>query len=514
MVRGPHGRRAFCFLGNGAGAMKKVLTGVAMAVALAGAGQAQDAALADVGLQARMDALSSDTAAVHGFELGLLGALRSIERTLQTRYEYGMGDGLRTMPVLRLELGPRNPNPKAPTAQTLSDIMRNVLGDLETARGYLNQAAETDAITPFRLTVQDIWFDVNANGSRDAGEDVIDALGPILLGPWVMREMGRNGALEEPITVRFDAADHAWLTAYTHMLSGIGNLFLAFDPAPVLQDMTDKRAMLSDAPQIENTFDSVALNAEIDALRRQVVSLQARMDLLRAREDVLSQKARDLRSAEPRDEGALKAANQDLRQLRAEKIRPLRTEIRSLRADIAATRAKLAPSEGGARFEGFRTDIDAFYVLLAALRQQPDAERIAATRAHWLSMIAHNKVFWAALSQETDNVEEWVPNPQQTSALELRVDEDMAQGWQDILEDAENLLEGRLLLPHPLLPAGTGISLKAYADNPGPLDVLDWVHGIGAYGYAAKGPMISAQRWRAFQRLTGGNAGGFALFFN
>ena len=129
-------------------------------------------------------------------------------------------------------------------------------------------------------------------------------------------------------------------------------------------------------------------------------------------------------------------------------------------------------------------------------------------------MIAQNKVFWAALAQETDNDREWIPNPQQTSALPLRVDGDMAAGWQAILKDAEDLLEGRLLLPHPLLPSDIGINLKAFAEDPAPLDLLNWVHGIGAYPYAAKGPLITRQRWLAFQRLTRGNAAGFALFFN
>ena len=33
-------------------------------------------------------------------------------------------------------------------------------------------------------------------------------------------------------TIRFDTADAAWLAAYTHLLAGVSELALAFDPTP------------------------------------------------------------------------------------------------------------------------------------------------------------------------------------------------------------------------------------------------------------------------------------------
>ncbi|MFN3210347.1 MAG: hypothetical protein ACE369_15340 [Roseovarius sp.] len=163
---------------------------------------------------------------------------------------------------------------------------------------------------------------------------------------------------------------------------------------------------------------------------------------------------------------------------------------------------------------GRMASIDALYVLLSALEQQPDPARIRAAHADWLAMIAHNRTFWDRLAQETDDDREWIPNATQTSALGVEIPPRVAEGWQKILSDAEAVLEGRLLLPHPLLPSGHGINVASYVADPAPLDPIDWVHGIGATPYTARGPRITAQSWQAFQRLTGGNAGGFALFLN
>jgi len=90
----------------------------------------------------------------------------------------------------------------------------------------------------------------------------------------------------------------------------------------------------------------------------------------------------------------------------------------------------------------------------------------------------------------------------------------MAETWQSILTEGEALLEGKLLIPHPLLPQGYGISLKLFAENPAPLELVGTVHGRSLYPFAAKGPTLSDINSSRFSRLTGGNAGGFALWFN
>ena len=492
--------------------IRSILSGV-LAIGLGSVVLAQEGAapLAEVGLQPRITALS-ENAAGQEFELGLLMSLRAVEKTLQTRYLYGLGDRLGNLPVLRIDLGQRNPASLKAGPEVLAGTVRTMLSDLENARALLD-AAEQGSITPFELTLQDIWFDVNRNGARETGEDAMEALAPLLLGRRALRDMEESALLETPLTVRFDQADHAWLTAYTHMLSGVGSLFLAFDPTPILKDLEEGRARLAQAPIIPNTFDPELLKAGIEALNIEKARLDAALKPLEVRERELSDQMRTLRNAKPRDDAAIETLNLEIRRIREEDTGPLRAQTRAIRAEINAAQAKLRGPQPNL-FSEFSNDIDAIYVIIAALRQQPDPARITAARDHWLSMIAHNKAFWAALEQETDNEREWIPNSRQTSAIPVVVDAPLIASWQGILEDAESVLEGRLLLPHPLLLAGTGVSLKAYAANPSPINLIDWIHGIGAYKYAARGPMITRQRWLSFQRLTRGNAGGFALFFN
>ena len=87
--------------------------------------------------------------------------------------------------------------------------------------------------------------------------------------------------------------------------------------------------------------------------------------------------------------------------------------------------------------------------MIKALDSEPDPARIARARDHWLNMLAQNRIFWDALERETDNDREWIANPSQTSALGITLDEGTIQAWKNVLDDAQAVLEGRLLAPHP-----------------------------------------------------------------
>lgn len=161
-----------------------------------------------------------------------------------------------------------------------------------------------------------------------------------------------------------------------------------------------------------------------------------------------------------------------------------------------------------------RAIAETVYVVISALKQNPDPDRIRSANDHISEMIAYDRIFWARLAEETDNDREWFPNATQESALPMTIPPHVIEGWQNILIDVEAVVEGKLLIPHPLLPEGYGISLPSYVDNPAPLDLVGWISAIDLYPYAAKGPLTTMQNWRAFQRLTFGNAGTFALFLN
>ncbi len=505
---------------------------VAPIVALALSAQlctAQVVALKSESLQVRIDRLEqSDTENL--FELGTMQVLRAVETSLQTRYEYGLGQEKSRMPMLRLPLpGGYNPAPKAPSPETLSNVVRAFLSDLEVARATLEKAdAQSEA--GFPLPLAGVWLDANSNGTREAGEGALELLGAVVLGRRGMRDFEKSELALNPPTVDFDKSDLAWLTAYTHMLSGVGNAYLAFDPTDVWANLAAQKAALKDAPQIENYFDQEALKAELARLEPMSKALNDEVEALRAEQKPINTRNRDIKAemrkpetkADPEKLAALKAEQTAL----TDKLKPLRDAQnkasrakRAMAAEIRALKAKTDESQlsqirSARNARQFSEIIDRIYVVLTALAQQPDKAHVTAAYAHWQQMIAHNRTFWTRVEAETDNGREWVPNPQQTAALPITIDPEVARTWQNILADAEAVLEGKLLIPHSLLPAGYGINLKSYVENPTPLELAASIQGIAFYEHVARGPTMSSFYWSRLARLTGGNAGNFALFFN
>ena len=164
--------------------------------------------------------------------------------------------------------------------------------------------------------------------------------------------------------------------------------------------------------------------------------------------------------------------------------------------------------------------IDTLAAVLLTLRGVPDAERTRAAHAHFKNMIAENRAFWSAVMDETDNVREWLPNPDQTSAFGVEVSAEMADGWQAVLGEIEQLLEGETLVPYWRFDngfeaeAGIGVNVAKFLQNPGDLDIILWLHGAGAVPYLEEGRLAQMQAWDRFARMTAGDGLMFAAWFN
>ncbi len=162
----------------------------------------------------------------------------------------------------------------------------------------------------------------------------------------------------------------------------------------------------------------------------------------------------------------------------------------------------------------FGQQIDRLAMIYFALQQQPDPAHTRATRDHMLAMIAANRVFWARVALETDNSGEWIPNDTQDQGLGLPVPKGTDARWLAVLDDAEALLQGTKLIPHWRLREGAGINLKSLLENPVPVDLAEWAHGIGLLPFAEEGTRISAENWWAFERLMRGDSMLFVVFLN
>jgi hypothetical protein len=209
---------------------------------------AEIAATGIAATEARLAALA-DPAPPDLFALAGLRFLRGVERALQLRWEAGTRADWSELPILRLPI-PENPAARAFASSDITALLTGLETDMDGARAALGQLGTADFA--LEIAMADLWFDINMNGARDAGESVGDVAGLTLGG-------GRIVAVEviDP-AIRFDSADAAWLAAYTHFLSAFTEIALAYDPAPavdrVLASSGQIYALWGDTPP-DNALD-------------------------------------------------------------------------------------------------------------------------------------------------------------------------------------------------------------------------------------------------------------------
>lgn len=164
------------------------------------------------------------------FALAGLHFLGGIEEALQLRWQTGVQADWSELPILRLPI-PENPNAIPFTAADFTALIRNLDADMEAARAALALLGDKPVTLPIRMA--DLWFDINANGTREPGEGIAEVTGMTLGGGRMF-----GVAVEDPV-ITFDTADAAWLSAYTHFLSGFAATALAYDPEPAIQRVLD-----------------------------------------------------------------------------------------------------------------------------------------------------------------------------------------------------------------------------------------------------------------------------------
>ena len=437
---------------------------LSLVLAVAGPAKADvSASVATLGLAGARDALENQTDRSPDDQFALAGLqfLSAIERAYQARWTYGITGPNLPLPMFQGNL-PANPAPEAFTPETVRDITSTFVADLDVVSRTLN-ALPADADPAVKLSLPDLWFDANINGTREDGEGLVEIVLPLLMRPFDLRRL-EDALAEDPdlpdprqATIRFDAADVHWLAAYAQVLQGAGEVILAFDPTSEIAKVMDARAAFT------AQFGDATLDGE---LARIIEGL---------RED-----------------------NPDM------------TE-----AEIARITAMLQGSMGGGNPIGqFAEPVDLISIIIETLRHQPDPNRIAKARDHFVAMVRHNRDFWSALAEETDNNAEWIPAPSQTAALGIEVPGDIGPAWLAVLTDLERALKGEVLLPFWRFAPGHGIDIDAYVNDPSPIAIVEWIQGSAALPYAAQGEVLSTQSWAAFNRLVRGQTGLFVILLN
>jgi hypothetical protein len=205
------------------------------------------------------------------FALAGLRFLGGVEQALQLRWKTGVKADWSELPILRLPI-PENPNAIPFQAADFTALIRNLDSDMDASRAALTQLGDKPFSLPIRIA--DLWFDINANGTRDAGEDLAEVTGMALGG-----RRGMGVAVEDP-TITFDTADAAWLSAYTHFLSGFASTALAYDPEPAIQRVIDSSTAIYDlwGPTPPNNAMDMMFGRQVDRAAMVLIALSKTPD--------------------------------------------------------------------------------------------------------------------------------------------------------------------------------------------------------------------------------------------
>lgn len=354
------------------------------------------------------------------FALGSAHFLSAIENAYQLRYQYDFGNlAAETgtgVPFLSLSIT-ENPTAESFDPKALNTLFETAVQDLARSNQSLDQIQDGDAVS-VTVDLTTLWLDINSNGTKEAGEEFYNVISAGL-------GFSDGGIEPTDLITTFDTSDAAWLSAYSHMLSGMSELALSTDPSNAV---------------------SMAL-AQI-----------AQVDKLRGNE-------------------------------------PFR------------------PLWGMSEFASSQ-DMDILIASILAVFGELDAKHTQNAHAHFLQGIEDNKVFWRRLESETDNVNEFIPNDLQTSALPIEFPQGVGASWQAVLADAEAVLKGDLLLPHWRLGNQAGINLAAVLQDPSELDIVRLFLGHSVTPYAKRGPVIDFQSMEDFDAMTQGNSPLFAMILN
>jgi hypothetical protein len=117
-----------------------------------------------------------------------------------------------------------------------------------------------------------------------------------------------------------------------------------------------------------------------------------------------------------------------------------------------------------------------------------EPERTKGALAHLEAAVAQAKEMWKYILAETDDDNEWIPNPKQTGVIGVKVTQEMVDIWLETLDEAEQILKGKKLIPFWRgKNAERGVNMRRVLTEPRTFDAIEWVQGTAAQPYLKRG---------------------------
>jgi hypothetical protein len=170
------------------------------------------------------------------------------------------------------------------------------------------------------------------------------------------------------------------------------------------------------------------------------------------------------------------------------------------------------PRNGGwFQFEDIADAVSMIHMLRFPLIEP---ERMEAALMHIEQTMALSREMWERVLAETDNDREWIPSPKQKGAINVPVTQDIVDNWLVALDEAEQIVQGKKLLPFWRGKASRGINLRRVFTEPRQLDIVLWIQGTAASPYLEEGDLSQPDTWQQVNRAFGGQFLGFGIWFN
>lgn len=159
--------------------------------------------------------------------------------------------------------------------------------------------------------------------------------------------------------------------------------------------------------------------------------------------------------------------------------------------------------------------MDAIGVIHLANFPLREPERLTKAREHLLAMIESSRASWKLIEAEADNDREWIPGPNQQSVVEgVAMTPERLAAWRKFLDEAEDVLNGKKLIPFWRGSSAKGVNLQKVFTDPRDFDLVLWIQGSDAVPYLEEGTLTTPETWFEFQRVFQGNFVGMAIWIN
>jgi len=144
-----------------------------------------------------------------------------------------------------------------------------------------------------------------------------------------------------------------------------------------------------------------------------------------------------------------------------------------------------------------------------------EPQRMQAALSHLQTVLKESRECWKLILAETDDDHEWLPNPRQNAVIpQTKVTADMVRSWQGFLDEADQILDGKKLVPFWRQSDGLGLNLHQMFTDPRPFDLVLWIQGTAATPYLQKGPTTTPEVWQQMLNAFGDELPGYAIWFN